>query len=66
MALAYEKKQPLYLSTKNTILKKYDGRWVQCLQYCLGIGQITRNLNHLGVTAMWPKYVQYGTELVRM
>lgn len=26
MATAYEKKWPLYLSTKNTILKKYDGR----------------------------------------
>ena len=28
MATAYEKKWPLYLSTKNTILKKYDGRYV--------------------------------------
>lgn len=27
MAMAYEKKWPLYLSTKNTILKKYDGRY---------------------------------------
>ncbi|PWZ25412.1 Cytosolic isocitrate dehydrogenase [NADP] [Zea mays] len=27
MATAYEKKWPLYLSTKNTILKKYDGRF---------------------------------------
>lgn len=27
MATAYEKKWPLYLSTKNTILKKYDGRY---------------------------------------
>lgn len=26
MTTAYEKKWPLYLSTKNTILKKYDGR----------------------------------------
>ena len=25
---AYQKKWPLYLSTKNTILKKYDGRYV--------------------------------------
>jgi isocitrate dehydrogenase len=25
--MAYEKKWPLYLSTKNTILKKYDGRF---------------------------------------
>ena len=25
--LALSKKQPLYLSTKNTILKKYDGRF---------------------------------------
>lgn len=28
MNTAYEKKWPLYLSTKNTILKKYDGRYV--------------------------------------
>lgn len=27
MNMAYQKKWPLYLSTKNTILKKYDGRW---------------------------------------
>ncbi|XP_017230966.1 isocitrate dehydrogenase [NADP] [Daucus carota subsp. sativus] len=27
MALAFTKKWPLYLSTKNTILKKYDGRF---------------------------------------
>ena len=27
MNTAYEKKWPLYLSTKNTILKKYDGRY---------------------------------------
>jgi isocitrate dehydrogenase len=27
MTMAYEKKWPLYLSTKNTILKKYDGRF---------------------------------------
>lgn len=27
MATALEKKWPLYLSTKNTILKKYDGRY---------------------------------------
>ncbi|XP_019185604.1 PREDICTED: isocitrate dehydrogenase [NADP]-like [Ipomoea nil] len=27
MALAFSKKWPLYLSTKNTILKKYDGRF---------------------------------------
>ena len=26
MSLAFAKKWPLYLSTKNTILKKYDGR----------------------------------------
>ena len=25
--MALSKKQPLYLSTKNTILKKYDGRF---------------------------------------
>lgn len=28
MAMALAKKWPLYLSTKNTILKKYDGRFV--------------------------------------
>jgi isocitrate dehydrogenase len=28
MTTAYEKKWPLYLSTKNTILKKYDGRYL--------------------------------------
>jgi len=27
MAMALTKKWPLYLSTKNTILKKYDGRF---------------------------------------
>ena len=27
MNTAYQKKWPLYLSTKNTILKKYDGRY---------------------------------------
>lgn len=27
LSTAYEKKWPLYLSTKNTILKKYDGRY---------------------------------------
>lgn len=27
MTMAYNKKWPLYLSTKNTILKKYDGRY---------------------------------------
>lgn len=30
MNTAYQKKWPLYLSTKNTILKKYDGRYVAC------------------------------------
>lgn len=27
MNIAYQKRWPLYLSTKNTILKKYDGRY---------------------------------------
>ncbi|KAI8913366.1 isocitrate dehydrogenase [Gorgonomyces haynaldii] len=31
-ALALAKKQPLYLSTKNTILKKYDGRFKDIFQ----------------------------------
>jgi hypothetical protein len=30
MTTAYEKKWSLYLSTKNTILKKYDGRYGCC------------------------------------
>jgi isocitrate dehydrogenase len=28
---AYQKKWPLYLSTKNTILKNYDGRYAVTL-----------------------------------
>lgn len=32
MSMAYEKKWPLYLSTKNTILKKYDGRFKDIFQ----------------------------------
>uniref|UniRef100_B8LKH5 Isocitrate dehydrogenase [NADP] n=1 Tax=Picea sitchensis TaxID=3332 RepID=B8LKH5_PICSI len=32
MAVALEKKWPLYLSTKNTILKKYDGRFKDIFQ----------------------------------
>lgn len=32
MTMAYEKKWPLYLSTKNTILKKYDGRFKDIFQ----------------------------------
>jgi len=35
MSLAFTKKWPLYLSTKNTILKKYDGRWL-LLYLCVG------------------------------
>jgi isocitrate dehydrogenase len=31
MDIAYQKKWPLYLSTKNTILKKYDGRYAAVL-----------------------------------
>ena len=34
MNTAYQKKWPLYLSTKNTILKKYDGRYAACLLSC--------------------------------
>ena len=30
--MALSKKQPLYLSTKNTILKKYDGRFKDIFQ----------------------------------
>ena len=39
MNTAYLKQWPLYLSTKNTILKKYDGRYAACLfcyHFCLG------------------------------
>ncbi|CAN6444627.1 unnamed protein product [Victoria cruziana] len=32
LATAYQKKWPLYLSTKNTILKKYDGRFKDIFQ----------------------------------
>ncbi|XP_022866531.1 isocitrate dehydrogenase [NADP]-like [Olea europaea var. sylvestris] len=32
MAMAFAKKWPLYLSTKNTILKKYDGRFKDIFQ----------------------------------
>ncbi|KAI4366866.1 hypothetical protein MLD38_022678 [Melastoma candidum] len=32
MSMAFEKKWPLYLSTKNTILKKYDGRFKDIFQ----------------------------------
>ncbi|GMP32395.1 hypothetical protein CsSME_00006173 [Camellia sinensis var. sinensis] len=32
MNTAYQKKWPLYLSTKNTILKKYDGRFKDIFQ----------------------------------
>ncbi|XXG75350.1 hypothetical protein AAC387_Pa07g3875 [Persea americana] len=32
MVFAYQKKWPLYLSTKNTILKKYDGRFKDIFQ----------------------------------
>lgn len=32
MNIAYQKKWPLYLSTKNTILKKYDGRFMDIFQ----------------------------------
>jgi isocitrate dehydrogenase len=30
--LALQKKWPLYLSTKNTVLKKYDGRFKDIFQ----------------------------------
>ncbi|KAL6964549.1 isocitrate dehydrogenase (NADP(+)) [Sarracenia purpurea var. burkii] len=39
MNTAYQKKWPLYLSTKNTILKKYDGRSVACLVSLLYLSQ---------------------------
>lgn len=35
MNTAYEKKWPLYLSTKNTILKKYDGRYAALFRVLL-------------------------------
>ena len=33
MSMAHQKLWPLYLSTKNTILKKYDGRCV--IPFCI-------------------------------
>ncbi|KAJ8624070.1 hypothetical protein MRB53_032600 [Persea americana] len=36
MVFAYQKKWPLYLSTKNTILKKYDGRFKDIFQEVYG------------------------------
>jgi isocitrate dehydrogenase len=32
LQLALQKKWPLYLSTKNTVLKKYDGRFKDIFQ----------------------------------
>lgn len=32
LQMAYSKKWPLYLSTKNTILKRYDGRFKDIFQ----------------------------------
>ncbi|KAI4333240.1 hypothetical protein L6164_018074 [Bauhinia variegata] len=32
MNIAFQKKRPLYLSTRNTILKKYDGRFKDIFQ----------------------------------
>ncbi|XP_066361535.1 isocitrate dehydrogenase [NADP]-like [Miscanthus floridulus] len=42
MATAYEKKWPLYLSTKNTILKKYDGRFKDIFQEVYEAGWKTK------------------------
>ena len=47
MSLAFAKKWPLYLSTKNTILKKYDGRW---LLLCL--------FSYIFLLGAWHKYQQ--------
>lgn len=43
MTTAYEKKWPLYLSTKNTILKKYDGRCLHLYMLLLSVAGLIDN-----------------------
>jgi isocitrate dehydrogenase len=49
MNQAIEKKWPLYLSTKNTILKKYDGRFKDIFQHIFET-EFKEKFNGLGIT----------------
>ena len=69
MNTAYQKKWPLYLSTKNTILKKYDGRYaffllslIQCILF-FHMSELVVMLPHL---SFWtPKfYYVYNLMLI--
>jgi len=46
MTTAYEKKWPLYLSTKNTILKKYDGRCLHLYMLLLSVACLIDNWSY--------------------
>lgn len=58
MTTAYEKKWPLYLSTKNTILKKYDGRCLHLYMLLLSVACLIENWSYyvcvLHCDIMWP------------
>ncbi len=49
MNQAIEKKWPLYLSTKNTILKKYDGRFKDLFQHIFDT-EFKQKFDELGIT----------------
>jgi isocitrate dehydrogenase len=49
MNQAIEKKWPLYLSTKNTILKKYDGRFKDIFQQIFD-SEFKEKFNEIGIT----------------
>ena len=49
MNQAIEKKWPLYLSTKNTILKKYDGRFKDIFQQIFD-AEFKEKFNEIGIT----------------
>jgi isocitrate dehydrogenase len=49
MNMAIEKKWPLYMSTKNTILKKYDGRFKDIFQQIFET-EFKDKFNELGIT----------------
>lgn len=46
MTTAYQKKWPLYLSTKNTILKSYDGRFAFALYGLFSHSELLFDLCH--------------------